>query len=191
MSIGTRNSLLLLVGCASIGLGATAVGNDAAPQQFNAVYDFTCDFSGQGQFPPPPTSVAAINDLAGTSFSCPGGGWTSTGFIMDSGLADMQEIHIGSFAPNAANRCGVIFARITLHGEFGDIYLNQHDRLFCPPGSFGLFGTSEGSINITGGTADYSNLIGRGTATGTFTVDFSTTTLVVHVELEGQAKFVN
>ena len=113
MSVGTRNLLLLLVCGASIGLGATAVGNDAAPQQFNAVYDITCDFSGQSQFPPPPTSVAAIHDLAGTSFSCPGGGWTSTGFIMDSGLADIKEIHVGSFAPNAANRCGVIFSGST------------------------------------------------------------------------------
>ncbi len=188
MSIGTRNSLLLLVGCASIGLGATALGNGAAPQELNFEYDVICDFNSQS--PPPPTSVAAINDLVGSSFSCVGNGM-SEGLFEDDGEATQQEIHLGSFAPNAANRCGVTFARTTLHGSGGDIYLEENNRLFCPSGSFGLFGTFESFYQITGGTGDYSNLIGRGNGAGTFAITFGPLQIVVHAELEGQAKFVN
>ena len=188
MSVSSRNLLLLLVCAASIGLGATAVGDDAAPQELNFEYDVICTVSLQS--PPPPTSVAAIRDLVGASSSCVGD-WMSTGLIVDNGEATQREMFLGSQLPNAANRCGVVFARTTLHGSDGDIFIEENTRLFCPPGSSALFGTFKSSFNITGGTGDYSNLIGRGKGGGTFTVDFSISGIVVHDELEGKAKFVN
>ena len=188
MSVSSRNLLLLLVCAASIGLGATAAGDDATPQELNFEYDVICTFSSQS--PPPPTSVAAITDLVGASSSCVGNGM-SDGLFVDDGPATQQEMLLGSQLPNATNRCGVVFARTTLHGSDGDVYLEENIRLFCPPGSSGLFGTFKASYQITGGTGSYANLIGRGTGTGTFTVDFSIFGIVVHAELEGQASFVN
>ena len=188
MSVSSRNLLLLLVCAASIGLGATAVGDNAAPQELNFEYDVVCTPSLQ--FPPPPTSVAAITDLVGASSSCVGN-WMSNGLFVGDGEATMREMLIASAPPNAANRCGVVFARITLHWHKGDIYIEENSRLTCPPEFGGLFGTFESSFNITGGTGDYSNLIGRGKATGTFFFDLNVFKLFVHGELEGQAKFVN
>ena len=188
MSVSSRNLLLLLVCAASIGLGATAVGDDAAPQEINFEYDVICTVSLQS--PPPPTSVAAIRDLVGASSSCVGD-WMSTGLMVDNGEATQREMFLGSQLPNAANRCGVVFARTTLHGSDGDIFIEEKTRLFCPPEFFGLFGTFKSSFNITGGTGDYSNLIGRGKGGGTFTVIFDPLRIVVHDELEGKAKFVN
>ena len=191
MSVSSRNLLLLLVCAASIGLGATAVGDNAAPQELNFEYDVVCTPSLQS--PPPPTSVAAIRDLVGASSSCVGN-WMSNGLFVDDGEATMREMLIASAPPNAANRCGVVFARITLHGDKGDIFIEENSRLVCPPEFFGLFGTFKSSFNITGGTGDYSNLIGRGKGGGTFTVNFvppSSVQIVVHDELEGRASFVN
>ena len=188
MSVRSRKLLLLLVCAASIGLGATAVGDDAAPQELNFEYDVVCTFSLPS--PPPPTSVAAITDLVGASSSCVGNGM-SNGLFVDDGEATMREMLIASAPPNAANHCGVVFARITLHWDKGDIYIEENSRLICPPEFGGLFGTFKSSFNITGGTGAYSNLIGRGKATGTFFFDLSIFQLVVHSELEGRASFVN
>ena len=193
MSVSSRNLLLLLVCAASIGLGATAVGDDAAPQELNFEYDVICTFSFLSPpSPPPPTSVAAIRDLVGASSSCEGG-WVSDGLFADAGLATQQEILLGSRPSNAANRCGVVFARTTLHGSDGDIFIEENTRLICPPEFFGLFQTFESSFNITGGTGDYSNLIGRGKGAGTVDLIFEPLQIqiVVHTHLEGQAKFVN
>jgi len=188
MSVSSRNLLLLLVCAASIGLGATAVGDNAAPQELNIEYDVICTPSFQS--PPPPTSVAAITDLVGTSSSCVGNGM-SNGLFVDDGEATMREMLIASSPPNAANRCGVVFSRITLHWDKGDIYIEEISRLICPPEFGGLFGTYKSSFNITGGTGAYSNLIGRGKGTGTFFFDLSIFKLVVNADLEGQASFVN
>ena len=188
MSVRSRKLLLLLVCAASIGLGATAVGDDAAPQELNFEYDVVCTFSLAS--PPPPTSVAAIMDLVGASSSCVGSGM-SDGLFMDVGQATQQEILLGARPPNAANRCGVVFARTTLHGSEGDIYIEENSRVICPPEFFGLFQTFESSFNITGGTGKYGNLIGRGKGAGTVTIMFDPLRVVVHAELEGQASFVN
>jgi len=117
----------------------------------------------------------------------------SNGLIVDGGSATQQEMLIASAPPNAKNVCGVVFARTTLHGSYGDIYIEENSRLFCPPEFSGVFGTFKSSFKITGGTSAYSNLIGRGKGGGTFTVIFvppSSVQIVVHTELEGQASFV-